>query len=960
MSLDLTKNISQLVKSQFPSFYAEEGEMFIAFVKAYYEWLESDDQALYHSRRLSEYKDIDRTIEDFILDFKNKYLVNVQFNVATNKRLFVKNALEFYRAKGTPRAVDLFFKLIYGLEAKVYEPGRDLFRLSDNTWNDERYVELKPAPNNLNFVGKQVFGSVSGASAFAEKLTKVKNGATYIDVLYLSGLSGTFITGEDIVGIEEIEDRIARNEGDAEKDFKAKVIGSLSALKITTSDPNFIVGEELFVKTGSGKKARAVVTAVQNLLGVVDFNLVHGGWGYNANSAVLSSDRTLQMTKVVFENDDYFYHNSPFEQFKNVKQDCLRFFTSDADAFTLDLGTQINIHQDDDSANTVVFDGILVAKSESGGSIDVNFTKSSYSNTSDGSSFLTSDSRELTPSNTSLAQVNTIFANVSSNSVAITLKDQSSDDNLTTDVSFSGNVVGTSNTCTIQYTTSDTDTALVLGETFYQTDPEYGIRFAEAEVVAGSQANATGNFVNLQMTRGYFRSNVKMFRSGPTEEDSSTNIEYTITGSGISNVSIGMTGLSGTLRLFSNTYTSNTSLGTHAPGSVDNVTGAQSTKATIKLSSFDQSESHSLIAAKNVDGNPFLINEIPLSTVIDMTEDIDSAAPANSQVSYIAGGNTIFYTNTALQDALGYETSAIELGSVAAFSITNPGSGYGTDPFFLIYDQYASGTERYDFYIRYKSEGADDTNKSFRVGEVISVSGKLGEARIEKFNQSTREIFATRLHFTVDDANTAAFWTSDDFRNDDTFTGSQSGISAVIEEVNETRQLPRTGRNADLQTSALSGNGFASEVRITNSGFGFFGKKKDNSIDAYVKGEDLVLASVNSASKEITASGYLTTNGIAPGYHPNRKSFLSSDKYILDSEFFQEYSYQVLTALPFSQYKDTLVNVLHLAGSKPFGGYRGTSEVSVDISPTSVSSQFEIKNFGLFINQNTFYSANVA
>ena len=108
MSLDLTKNISQLVKSQFPSFYAEEGEMFIAFVKAYYEWLESNDQALYHSRRLSEYKDIDRTIEDFILDFKNKYLVNVQFNVATNKRLFVKNALEFYRAKGTPRACLLY------------------------------------------------------------------------------------------------------------------------------------------------------------------------------------------------------------------------------------------------------------------------------------------------------------------------------------------------------------------------------------------------------------------------------------------------------------------------------------------------------------------------------------------------------------------------------------------------------------------------------------------------------------------------------------------------------------------------------------------------------------------------------------------------------------------------------------------------------------------------------------
>jgi len=86
MARDITREISQLVKNQFPSFYHEEGEMFIAFVKAYYEWLESNNQALYHSRRLPDYKDIDKTIDDFIIDFKNKFLVDVQFNVATNKR----------------------------------------------------------------------------------------------------------------------------------------------------------------------------------------------------------------------------------------------------------------------------------------------------------------------------------------------------------------------------------------------------------------------------------------------------------------------------------------------------------------------------------------------------------------------------------------------------------------------------------------------------------------------------------------------------------------------------------------------------------------------------------------------------------------------------------------------------------------------------------------------------------
>ena len=40
----IEKNISNLIGYQFPSFYKEEGPEFIAFVKAYYEWLEATDR----------------------------------------------------------------------------------------------------------------------------------------------------------------------------------------------------------------------------------------------------------------------------------------------------------------------------------------------------------------------------------------------------------------------------------------------------------------------------------------------------------------------------------------------------------------------------------------------------------------------------------------------------------------------------------------------------------------------------------------------------------------------------------------------------------------------------------------------------------------------------------------------------------------------------------------------------
>ena len=41
---EFVKTVSQLVENQFPSFYKEDGPGFVAFVKAYYEFLETTRQ----------------------------------------------------------------------------------------------------------------------------------------------------------------------------------------------------------------------------------------------------------------------------------------------------------------------------------------------------------------------------------------------------------------------------------------------------------------------------------------------------------------------------------------------------------------------------------------------------------------------------------------------------------------------------------------------------------------------------------------------------------------------------------------------------------------------------------------------------------------------------------------------------------------------------------------------------
>ena len=100
--LDVFGSISNLVENQFPAFYQEEGPNFIAFVKAYYEWLEEQqtlangtivDNALYDARNIVKLRDIDTTLDQFFTHFINKYLNGFPQVLLGNKKLLRREYL---------------------------------------------------------------------------------------------------------------------------------------------------------------------------------------------------------------------------------------------------------------------------------------------------------------------------------------------------------------------------------------------------------------------------------------------------------------------------------------------------------------------------------------------------------------------------------------------------------------------------------------------------------------------------------------------------------------------------------------------------------------------------------------------------------------------------------------------------------------------------------------------------
>lgn len=309
MALDPTvqRHITNFIQGQFPRFYEEYGPAFIDFVTAYYQWSQTQGP-LFDSRRLSDYQDIDVTdLDRFLVFFKDKYLPNIQLETVSNVKLLVKHSLDVYRSRGTKRAIDLLFRLVFGVGADVYYPFDDVFQPSSGEWIIPRYIEVSTQDDLNKFVGKEIYGVTSGAQAFVESWVRKKSGSTQIDILYLSVIEDNFKVGERINTLRNPFNLLEC----------PSIIGSLTNVNMTSGGSGFKVGDTVDLVGSHGYGGRGRVASIGEITGTVSFNLRDGGYGYTANSKVLVSQYVLSMSNVQPGNT-----NSPnyFSTFETIKQ----------------------------------------------------------------------------------------------------------------------------------------------------------------------------------------------------------------------------------------------------------------------------------------------------------------------------------------------------------------------------------------------------------------------------------------------------------------------------------------------------------------------------------------------------------------------------------------------------------------------------------------------------------------
>lgn len=273
--IELEKQISNFTSSQFPAFYQEAGPNFIAFVKAYYEWMEQQGNPIGEIRNFPSNLDIDTTVEQFSSYFKSTYLSGIPSTSKVDRAFSLKHIQDLYKAKGTTEAEKLLFRLIFDSEVEIYNPGNDVIKPSDGIWKIPTYIEVEKNERCVSFRGNRITGSTSGATAIVESVTQRNINGKLINVLYLSDVVGSFQVNEVVSDTDDLTNA-------------PKIVGSLTSIGIIDGGFGISNGDIFDVYGDSGKYGVARVTATVNGTGQVNFQLVDGGSGYSSNTTTVS------------------------------------------------------------------------------------------------------------------------------------------------------------------------------------------------------------------------------------------------------------------------------------------------------------------------------------------------------------------------------------------------------------------------------------------------------------------------------------------------------------------------------------------------------------------------------------------------------------------------------------------------------------------------------------------------
>jgi len=312
------ERISVRVEGQLPDFVKQDHATFVAFLEAYYEYLEQTGKPYEIVGNLRNYFNIDKTVDDFLQYFKTQFGKDIPEAVFanSNKPHVIKRLRDFYRSKGSEKSFQFLFRLLYQEEIEFYYPSVDMLRVSDGRYTKDkilRCIDTSGSSAIFDFTGKTITGGTSGTQGIVELVLKEQVGVFEVSTIYLSKVVGTFIDNETITdgtntftldrmvtgytitypgngySVEDNIPIVGGGAGASGAQFLVSSLttGSITTYAIPTAGTGYVVGDKLTINnTGKleidGRTCSVLVKTINGSGGITAIEFEHNGFGYKS------------------------------------------------------------------------------------------------------------------------------------------------------------------------------------------------------------------------------------------------------------------------------------------------------------------------------------------------------------------------------------------------------------------------------------------------------------------------------------------------------------------------------------------------------------------------------------------------------------------------------------------------------------------------------------------------------
>ena len=273
---------SPLVREQLPDFIDSNHPRFVAFVNAYFEWLEQENNLGSVGYFLSDLTDIDDTkIDQFFRYFKYQFLngfpedlvIDAETQTPVDRKRLVKRIKEFYRAKGSEKSYEFLFRILFDSYVEFYYPREDILAISDGKWFLPRSIKVSLSSEyDIHDIRGNTVTQFESSSAIArakvEDVIVNSRGGIHHAELFLSNINGSF----------EANKLITLNLPSGDKE--AYVYPVITTIDSVTGGSSYQVGDTITVGGVSGEGAKAIVDTISTKGAIESVSLVESGINY--------------------------------------------------------------------------------------------------------------------------------------------------------------------------------------------------------------------------------------------------------------------------------------------------------------------------------------------------------------------------------------------------------------------------------------------------------------------------------------------------------------------------------------------------------------------------------------------------------------------------------------------------------------------------------------------------------